>query len=233
VDGKTGETLRSPTVTPKLQQSAEQAAHDPERVFWTLAHLSEEDFLREAYRHTSQSSAAGVDGGTAQPETRAADEQAIRETDMAWSQVGAAKDLERTLAFYADDASVFPPHAPMATGKAAMRAVWSPLFTTPGFAMRWQPTKVEVSRGGDLGYSMGTYEFTTHDPMGKHVTARGRMFASGPRRRERLHRRTGAFQRMSWMALDCLASRSGRWRLTCAGEREAHAPATSARRAWV
>jgi retron-type reverse transcriptase len=59
--------LRSPTVTTKLQQIAEQAARDPDRVLWTLAHLLDEDCLREAYRHTSQSSAAGVAGGTAQP----------------------------------------------------------------------------------------------------------------------------------------------------------------------
>jgi len=57
--------VRSPTVTTKLQQIAEQAARDPARVFWTLAHLIDEDFLREAYRHTSKASAAGIDGVTA------------------------------------------------------------------------------------------------------------------------------------------------------------------------
>ncbi len=58
--------MRSPTVTPKLQRIAAQAARDPHRVFTTLAHLIDEDFLREAYRHTSKSSAAGIDGVTAQ-----------------------------------------------------------------------------------------------------------------------------------------------------------------------
>ena len=65
MDGKTGETLRSPSVTTKLQQSAAQAAHDTHRVLTTLAHLIDEDCLREAYRHTSTSSAAGIDGVTA------------------------------------------------------------------------------------------------------------------------------------------------------------------------
>jgi ketosteroid isomerase-like protein len=110
----------------------------------------------------------------AQPDTRAADEQAIRETDIAWSKVGAAKDLERVLAFFTEDASELPPNAPIATGKEARRKVWSEYFATPGFAFSWQPTKVEVSRGGDLGYSMGTYELTTHDPTGKPVTDRGK-----------------------------------------------------------
>ena len=66
LDGKTGDTLRSPTVTPKLQRLAAQAAHDPDRVFTTLAHLIDPDFLREAYQQTSKSSAAGIDGVTAQ-----------------------------------------------------------------------------------------------------------------------------------------------------------------------
>jgi len=65
VDGKTGDTLRSPTVTTTLQQIAEQAAHEANRGFTTLAHLIDEDFLREAYRQTSKSSAAGIDGVTA------------------------------------------------------------------------------------------------------------------------------------------------------------------------
>jgi group II intron reverse transcriptase/maturase len=58
--------LRSPTVTTKLQRLAEQAKRDPKRVFTNLAHLIDEDFLREAYRRTRKSSAAGIDGVTAE-----------------------------------------------------------------------------------------------------------------------------------------------------------------------
>jgi RNA-directed DNA polymerase len=58
--------LRSPTVTPKLQRLAGQAARDPKRVCTTLAHLIDEDFRHEAYRRTSQSSAPGIDEVTAQ-----------------------------------------------------------------------------------------------------------------------------------------------------------------------
>jgi RNA-directed DNA polymerase len=66
LESTTGETLSSPTVTPQLQRIAAQAARDPDRVFTTLAHLIDEDFLREAYRHTSKASAPGIDGVTAQ-----------------------------------------------------------------------------------------------------------------------------------------------------------------------
>jgi group II intron reverse transcriptase/maturase len=66
LDGKTGETLRSPTVTPELQRITAQAARDPDWVFATLAHLIDEDFLREASHQTKKSSAPGIDGVTAQ-----------------------------------------------------------------------------------------------------------------------------------------------------------------------
>jgi hypothetical protein len=57
--------LRSPTVTPKLQRLAAQAAHDPDRGVTILASLSATDVLREASHHPSKSSAAGSDGGPA------------------------------------------------------------------------------------------------------------------------------------------------------------------------
>ena len=52
------------TVSTKLQRIAEQARRYPTRVFTTLAHLMDVDFLQEAYRRTSKSSSAGVDGVT-------------------------------------------------------------------------------------------------------------------------------------------------------------------------
>ncbi len=57
--------MSSPTVSTKLQQIAEQARRYPCRVFTTLAHHIDVDFLREAYRRTRKSSAPGVDGVTA------------------------------------------------------------------------------------------------------------------------------------------------------------------------
>ena len=66
--------MRAPTVTPKRQRIAAQAARDPDRVFTTLAHLIDVDFLREAYRPTSKTSAPGIDGVTAQQYAEPLDE---------------------------------------------------------------------------------------------------------------------------------------------------------------
>lgn len=108
------------------------------------------------------------------PDTRAADEQTIRQADSEWVKAAAAKELERTLSYWADDASVFPPNAPAVTGKEAIRAYVSQGFATPGFSITWETTKVEVSRAGDLAYAIGTNEFRMNDPKGKPVVQRGK-----------------------------------------------------------
>lgn len=66
VNRTTGDTLRSQTVSLKLYQLREQARKYPDRIFTTLHHLVDVDFLREAYRRTRKSSAPGVDRVTAQ-----------------------------------------------------------------------------------------------------------------------------------------------------------------------
>ena len=107
-------------------------------------------------------------------DTRAADEATIRDTDIAWSKAAEAKDLNATVAPYADDASAFAPNAPIATGKQAITQMWTGIFQAPGAAVSWEPVKVEVARSGDLGYAHGTYQLTMNDPAGKPLTDRGK-----------------------------------------------------------
>jgi hypothetical protein len=57
-------------------------------------------------------------------------------------------------------------------------------------------------------------------------------FPCATSRRERVPSRTWACQLRSWMRCGWCSRRRGRCRRTCAGSREAHAPAISARRAW-
>ena len=107
-------------------------------------------------------------GCTQQPpgDTRAANEAAIRDADVAWSKAAAAKQLDSVLSYYADDASSFVDNGPIATGKQAIGDAWRDLFNMD-YIISWQPTKVEVAQSGDLGYSQGTYEQRTGDSNGK------------------------------------------------------------------
>ena len=109
-----------------------------------------------------------------QPDTRAADEAAIREADIAWSKIAEAKQADRHCAYFLDDAVLLGPNEPMAVGKEAIRKMVADLFAMPGFAVKWQPTKVDVSRSGDFGYSLGTYEMSINDPKGTPMADRGK-----------------------------------------------------------
>lgn len=66
VNRTTGDTLRSLTVSLKLYQLREQALKHPSRVFTTLHHLIDIEFLKEAYRSIRKDAAAGVDKVTAE-----------------------------------------------------------------------------------------------------------------------------------------------------------------------
>jgi ketosteroid isomerase-like protein len=101
-------------------------------------------------------------------------EQALRDTDAAWSKAAESKDLDKTLSYYSDDATVLPPNAAAGTTKEAIRKLWQDMFATPGFVISWKATKVEVAKSGDLGFVNGTYEVTMNDASGKPVTDKGK-----------------------------------------------------------
>jgi uncharacterized protein (TIGR02246 family) len=113
-----------------------------------------------------------VPKGAAAADERAADEKALRNADSEWSKAASALDLNGTLSYYADDASLLPPNAPLAAGKEALRREWTKLLA--GYSGSWQATKVDVSRGGDLAYIMGTYDATWTQPKGEPVKDRGK-----------------------------------------------------------
>ena len=107
-------------------------------------------------------------------DTKAADEQAIRDLDTKWSQEAVAKDVDATVAVYSDDAEVLPPDAPLITGKAGIRAMWEDLIRTSD-RVSWTAVTVEVSSSGDLGYVVGTYELESKDAQGKPGLEVGKM----------------------------------------------------------
>ena len=105
-----------------------------------------------------------------------ADEKAIRDADEAWSNAAAAKDVDKTVAFYSDDAVVMPPNAERLTTKEGIRKIWKDMLTDA--KVSWKSTKVEVAKSGDIAFSSGTYEVTMNDVVtGKPVNDHGKYLA--------------------------------------------------------
>jgi len=101
-------------------------------------------------------------------------ERILRGLDAQWSKAAAAKDLERTVAYYSEEAIVLPPNATSAATKETIRNVWKDLLAAPGLVITWKPTKVKLGSSGDLAWVSGTYELTMNDPNGKPANDRGK-----------------------------------------------------------
>jgi ketosteroid isomerase-like protein len=101
-------------------------------------------------------------------------EQALRDLDVQWAKAVEAKDLDKSVSYYSDDAIVLPPNAAIATTKEAIRNICKDLLANPGLVFRWKTTKVEVAKSGDMAYSSGTYELIMNDAGGKPVNDRGK-----------------------------------------------------------
>ena len=99
-------------------------------------------------------------------------EAALMAVDRDASKV--TSNLDATMAFYADDAQMFVPNAPLANGKDAIRKMWTGMQAMPGFALSWEPQFATVSKSGDLGYTSGTYTFTFNGADGKPISDKGK-----------------------------------------------------------
>jgi uncharacterized protein (TIGR02246 family) len=102
------------------------------------------------------------------------EEDVIRKLDAEWSAAAQNKDVDQSVSVYADDGSMLPNHAPIATGKAQIREVWAHLLSLPGVKVSFVPTKVEVAKSKDMAYDVGTYELTMNDPQGSPSTEIGK-----------------------------------------------------------
>ena len=114
--------------------------------------------------------AALVGVSCAQSVNVAQERDALMAVDREWS--GTSADPAKFVTYLAADASVYPPGMPVVTGTEAIRKIYTEMSSGPGFALRWTPTKADVSASGDLGSTAGTYEMTMGGvtDKGKYVT---------------------------------------------------------------
>jgi ketosteroid isomerase-like protein len=112
-------------------------------------------------------------GPSAPKDTRAADESAIRDQDAQWAKAAASKDVDATVSYYSDDASLLAPNATIASDKPSIRAAWSSMLG-PDTSLTWQASKVDVARSGDLAYIVGVYQMTTSATGSKPMVDRGK-----------------------------------------------------------
>ncbi|HLH38803.1 MAG TPA: SgcJ/EcaC family oxidoreductase [Bryobacteraceae bacterium] len=93
-----------------------------------------------------------------------ADIQAIKDVETQWNKDFAAKDFNKLVAHYTDDAVFVMTGAPAASGIAAIQTAYKGVLADPNFSVKFASTRIEVAKSGDLAYSQGSYTGTGTDP---------------------------------------------------------------------
>lgn len=104
-------------------------------------------------------------------EDTSADEAVIRKSAPAWAAAYNAGDADRLAAMYWDDAVLYPPGAPAAVGRVAIRKfLAADTAATRGAGLTMNiPEAGAVDVSGDLAYEAGSYTVT--DASGATVDA--------------------------------------------------------------
>jgi uncharacterized protein (TIGR02246 family) len=108
------------------------------------------------------------------PDTRKADEAAIRAASAEWSKAAQAKDLDKSMSYYAEDSIYLSDRGAMVKGRNSIRMVWKEMLAEPGAGLTFTATSVEVARSGDLAYEYGTYDLVTEEKKGKPTDEKGK-----------------------------------------------------------
>ena len=104
-------------------------------------------------------------------DTSAADLKAIKDGEIAWSADFGAKDVDRVLSHYADNASVMVPDMPILNGKDAIRAGLKDILVTKNQTISFTTVTAQVAKSGDVAYTQGTYSMTMTNPKTKRQVA--------------------------------------------------------------
>ena len=117
----------------------------------------------------------GAKADAAKPAASRAEEEAnLRSTDIAWSAAAVKKDANAVAGFMTDDGATLPPNEPILQGQEAVKKGWQDLLSLKDSEVKWEPTQVQVSESGDMGFTTGTYTLSFTDPQGAKVNDKGK-----------------------------------------------------------
>jgi uncharacterized protein (TIGR02246 family) len=100
--------------------------------------------------------------------------ESIRSATIDWSNASKARDLDKSVSFYADDAIQLTDKGPALQGKENIRKSWQDMLALPGPGLTFAATDVQVANAADLAWEYGTYDFATADKDGKVTDVKGK-----------------------------------------------------------
>ena len=106
--------------------------------------------------------------------TRALDDgpAALMDADRAFAQTTGERGADGWASYFAEDGTMIVPGQEV-SGQAAIRRLMEQSFRDTTFVISWEPQRADVSRSGDLGYTVGRSETSRSDADGSLVTSTG------------------------------------------------------------
>jgi ketosteroid isomerase-like protein len=102
---------------------------------------------------------AAACGGAKTEEFTTTDAAAIRRVDADFVTAFNAKDMDKILAFYAENSVFMPPNKPTLRGREPLKSFYVDLFGQGATDLKLEPD--EVSGHGPIAYQSGTYSLST------------------------------------------------------------------------
>ena len=104
----------------------------------------------------------------------AAEAVAIQSLGTEWFKAIAAKDLEKTLSFYAPEAQYLSGGRRAASTPGERRKLWAEDYATPGFSSKEATAMIEVAQSGEFAYQRGTYLSKAQNDQQKIIVTTGK-----------------------------------------------------------
>jgi ketosteroid isomerase-like protein len=82
----------------------------------------------------------------------------LKKADQDWAKAAAAKNVGQFLTFIGEDAYMCDLSGKWMHGKDVIKADWTKAFADPTFKLSWTVESADVSKGGDMGYTRGSFE---------------------------------------------------------------------------
>jgi len=99
--------------------------------------------------------------------------ETLKQLEAEFMTAAAKKGSEGYMSYYADDSVEVPNGAPLIQGKANIAKTMGFLDDKKNH-LTWTPVGADISASGDLGYTYGTYAFSSTDKDGKPFVDHGK-----------------------------------------------------------
>lgn len=97
----------------------------------------------------------------------------IVETERQFAKMAKEKGISEAFLHFAADEAVLFREGELVQGKQAMREWFDNRPNRPDATLSWEPSFVDVSADGSLGYTYGPYSYSYSDSTGQQQTSKG------------------------------------------------------------